>query len=128
MVRVSRLPKRIPERTLNALCARAGGDREAKIPARCERCGKAGANNAHHRMNRSVGGRHDLSNLLLLCGSGTTECHGDVTANPERAHRDGYTVYSYEIPADRRVKLLHGWALLGDSGEIVYVPAPVRSA
>lgn len=58
----------------------------------CEGCGVAGATNAHHRMNRSQGGADKLSNLLLLCGSGTMGCHGTVTMNPHWARVRGLTV------------------------------------
>lgn len=33
----------------------------------------------HHRMDRSIGGTNAMSNLITLCGSGTTGCHGDMT-------------------------------------------------
>ena len=58
----------------------------------CERCGLYGANNAHHRVNQSQGGSDELSNLLLLCGSGTTGCHGWVTEHPDFARWDGLSV------------------------------------
>lgn len=58
----------------------------------CEACGKPGATNAHHRINRSQGGPDTLSNLLLLCGSGTMGCHGWVTQNPECARAWGQRV------------------------------------
>ncbi len=43
----------------------------------------------HHRMKRSQGGTWDPSNLLLLCGDGTTGCHGWVEAHPEAAQAQG---------------------------------------
>lgn len=66
----------------------------------CEICGAAGATNAHHRRNRSQGGHDGLSNLLLLCGSGTTGCHGFVTTEPNIAKRMGWTVRRISEPAD----------------------------
>lgn len=66
----------------------------------CEMCGKPGANNAHHRRNQSQGGRDTLSNLLLLCGSGTTGCHGFVTTEPQIAKRMGWTVRRISEPED----------------------------
>ncbi|MDZ7886575.1 MAG: HNH endonuclease [Mycobacterium sp.] len=61
----------------------------------CEICGVWGANNAHHRRNQSQGGGHTLSNLMLLCGSGTTGCHGWVTEHPHESITQGWTVPSY---------------------------------
>lgn len=58
----------------------------------CEACGKVGANNAHHRKNQSQGGPDTLGNLMLLCGSGTTGCHGIITVHPQRALQLGFTV------------------------------------
>jgi hypothetical protein len=43
----------------------------------CERCGLARATNAHHR--NAAGRVWEVWNLLDLCGSGTTGCHGFVT-------------------------------------------------
>jgi HNH endonuclease len=41
----------------------------------CAVCGAPGAN-AHHVVKRSQGGRNAIANGVLLCGSGTTGCHG----------------------------------------------------
>ena len=78
----------IPAKVRKALKARASID---DYPC-CEICGRAGANNAHHRRNQSQSGNDSLPNLMLLCGSGTTGCHGEVTANPDWAERRGYTI------------------------------------
>lgn len=70
----------------------------------CEICGVWGATNAHHRRNQSQGGEDVLSNLMLACGSGTTGCHGKITANPDWAVEMGYTVKGKVIaPADVEV-------------------------
>jgi hypothetical protein len=63
----------------------------------CVRCGKhVGYTPAsvHHRI---LGNRKDVraSNLLTLCGSGTTDCHGWVHANPEAAKQAGYIVSKF---------------------------------
>lgn len=68
----------------------------------CEMCGKSGANNAHHRINQSQGGPDTLSNLLLLCGSGTTGCHGWVTTHPEDARRQGLSVARSQVPFNKQ--------------------------
>ena len=64
---------------------------KARADGLCEICSLR-ANNAHHRRNQSQGGRDDLSNLMLLCGSGTTGCHGYVTEHPNIATWHGWTV------------------------------------
>jgi len=33
-----------------------------------------------------------LSNLIILCGSGTTLCHGWVTTHPEESYEGGWSV------------------------------------
>lgn len=65
----------------------------------CERCGMARATNVHHRKNRSQLGGNELSNLLHLCGSGTTGCHGFITANPKLSYENGWSVKSHDDPA-----------------------------
>src|SRR4249919_4099970 len=60
----------------------------------CRRCGKP-ATNVHHRINRGMGGSKrtdDLTALVMLCGSGTTGCHGYVTTHPEEAYRTGWSI------------------------------------
>jgi hypothetical protein len=72
----------------------------------------------HHRSARGMGGTkdpaiNDSTNLLLLCGTGTTECHGRVEHDPTWATEHGYRVPSWEDPAT--VSVTHysrGWILL----------------
>lgn len=93
---------------------------------RCEICGRHDATNAHHRKNQSQGGKHVLSNLMLLCGSGTTGCHGWVTTSPRTADQLGWLVWSYENPAEKPVRLwAFRWGLLGDDGSIVHTNGEV---
>lgn len=91
----------------------------------CEICGVYGANNAHHRRNRSQGGTDTLSNLMLLCGSGTTGCHGHVTEHPEEAVEEGWAIRGrIAAPADVKVsrfdRVLEArvYVLLDDDGGI----------
>lgn len=83
----------------------------------CERCGIR-ATNFHHRKNRSQGGLNELSNALLLCGSGTTGCHGWITEHPAEAYEMGWSVRSTDDPATRRVRLVYGWVLLDNDGGV----------
>lgn len=60
----------------------------------CARCGVRGSNR-HERLPRGRGGLRDEFNTVVLCGSGTTGCHGFVTANPLLAEAEGWTVSGY---------------------------------
>lgn len=91
----------------------------------CARCGLVRATNAHHRKNRSQGGQDVLSNLLLLCGSGTTGCHGYITEHPAEAYENGWSVRSHQDPADQEVLYRGTWVLLDDLGNLT--DAPCRS-
>lgn len=66
---------------------------------RCEICGRHPATNAQHRKNRSQGGTWDLSNLLHVCGSGTTGCHGKIHARPEASYANGWSVRQAFTPS-----------------------------
>jgi hypothetical protein len=59
----------------------------------CVRCGHWIRENGsrHHRQRRQVGG-HTYGNVILLCGSGTTGCHGYVHAHPADARAHGWIV------------------------------------
>lgn len=62
----------------------------------CEACGKysadsLGAWSVHHRRPRGMGGSKDPEtnspkNLLLLCGSGVTGCHGYFESHREEGY------------------------------------------
>lgn len=63
----------------------------------CQRCGvRIGANySLQHRRARGMGGSKSEwinlpANLITLCGSGTTLCHGEVESDPLGAAADGY--------------------------------------
>lgn len=57
----------------------------------CARCGQRGASR-HEKVARGRGGPRDLFNTVILCGSGTTGCHGWVEANPAAAEAEGWWV------------------------------------
>lgn len=78
------------------------------------------AGNCHHRVNRSVGGGYSLSSLLMLCGSGTTGCHGWITVNPLLAREFGWAIRSTDDPLAHRVLYRGRWATLGDDGSVNY--------
>ncbi|GAA3948153.1 hypothetical protein [Microbacterium soli] len=87
---------------------------------------------AHHRIPRGSGGIgakkgspyelliSGIANCLILCGSGTTGCHGWVEAHRELARDHGLLILRLGIersPAGIRVKRLDGtWWLLTSGG------------
>lgn len=86
--------------------ARAGlGDPRMR---RCERCGSSETLTHHHRIKRSQGGRHDPSNVVLLCGHGTSPgmCHSWVEHNPTEAHAQGWALRRGDDPLVVPIKYL----------------------
>lgn len=97
----------------------------------CQRCRRAQGTNRDHRKNRSQGGWTVASNLQLLCGTGTTGCHGWATQHPADAVTDGWAVPGWadpaEWPARRWMRTDHGmvrpaWVLYGDDGSVTEIP------
>lgn len=91
----------------------------------CMRCGRDLLNgytdhSVHHRRLRSHPwpGLHEPQNLILLCGTGTTGCHGWVHAHPERSRELGYMVsMSEDRPETVPVySMRHKWILLDAEG------------
>lgn len=86
---------------------------------KCELCyGSLQQMSVHHRRPRQMGGSkaswiNDHENLLALCGSGTTGCHGYVESRRSDAYEFGWLVRSGFDPhltpfCDRRG---HWWLL-----------------
>lgn len=105
----------MPAETAELVRARAGG--------RCERCGARDSRfmSLHHRKPRGMGGSRDPrinspANLLLLCGSGTTGCHGWVESNRAEARDLGLLVYRAQDPVQIPVQLRYGTTRLRDDG------------
>jgi hypothetical protein len=87
---------------------------------RCQRCGCSVLNvpsSKHHRKLRSQGGLDTADNLLSLCGSGTTGCHGWAHANPAQARSYGLIVWRIRNPAEVPVRTFNGWVLLDAMGD-----------
>lgn len=89
---------------------------------KCVRCGKGLINqqaSLHHRRLRShhFEGTHKPSNLIWLCGSGTTGCHGWVHSHPTEAYEEGYMVHSYDDPVSKPVDYYgRGFVYLDNGG------------
>jgi hypothetical protein len=78
-------------------------DRDERL---CQRCGLALEGqrySLHHRRRRQVGG-HTMANLVSLCGSGTTGCHGEIGSYRNDAVRDGWIVPDGATPERWPVK------------------------
>lgn len=86
-----------PTRAEEAFAYRATTERDGGC---CVKCGTAGVMSRDHRLNRSQGGRTTTTNLQLLCGTGTTGCHGWFTSHPEEAVREGWGVPMWANPAE----------------------------
>ena len=65
---------------------------------RCERCGSTSNGlTLSHRIARSRGGPFVAWNINVLCGSGTTGCHGFVEHNPVAAEREGWRIRGFIV-------------------------------
>lgn len=97
----------------------------------CERCGHTITNDAfgysvHHRIPRQMGGSKDPrismpSNLLLLCGSGVTGCHGAVESSRMLAFDAGWLVHRTSDPREEMVLYRDQWAWLDDDGHVFFI-------
>jgi hypothetical protein len=87
----------------------------------------------HHRRPRAMGGswREDTNspaNFVILCGSGTTGCHGWVESHRSEAYELGLLVRQNNMPSQVPIQhAVHGLCWLTDDGEAVY-EVPVMSA
>ena len=91
----------------------------------CAWCGcpvREGEHSLQHRRARGMGGtrRADANspaNLVLVCGSGTTLCHGWVEAHPGEAERRGFRLRQWADPVEVPVLWAGGvWVRLGHDG------------
>lgn len=90
---------------------------------RCQRCGAhlaITAGSRHHRQLRRHGD-HSPANLILLCGSGTTGCHGWVHAHPAQARQLGLMVRGSDVAAAVPVYrgLTRRWTLQSKDGRLI---------
>lgn len=91
---------RVPKRIRDAVLARDGFC--------CQRCGVGlrvsdGDYSLQHRDNRGMGGskrKHTMANLVALCGSATTGCHGHVESEPLESDRLGWSVPNGAAPEE----------------------------
>lgn len=97
---------------------------------RCFRCGAYLSSawpgySCHHRQLQGSGGPDTPENRIMLCGSGTTGCHGWVHANPAVARAHGWLVSKFTghpelVPAEHHSR---GWLLLAADGSFAVAAA-----
>ncbi|GAA1138557.1 hypothetical protein [Nocardioides aquiterrae] len=73
-----------------------------------------GDHSFHHRQPRGMGGsrRREVNspaNVMLLCGSGTTGCHGFIEKYRSSAEQEGWLVRHGQDPAEVPVTVFGGW-------------------
>lgn len=104
--------------------------RDGGVCVKCLRRHPIHGVNRDHRQGRGRGGITRPSDLQLLCGSGTTGCHGWKTNNPREATRQGYTVPSRIEPSDWPARRFFatgrgtqrlGWCLYSDDYQVTEI-------
>lgn len=97
----------------------------------CRRCCRFIQREAsiHHRLPRGMGGSTSkigaerterASNLVRLCGSGVTGCHGWIESNRQRAYQLGWLVHRWDDPAEVPMIDNYGRTFwLDDSGAVL---------
>lgn len=95
---------------------------QARFANRCAVCGGYNGGTIHHRKPRRAGGTVDPatnypSNLLWVCGTGTSGCHGTIESHRTRAYDNGWLLGDRAQPAGVAVLLWDGRrVLLDDEG------------
>ena len=97
---------------------------------KCERCGRSLEGtmySIHHRLPRGMGGSrvpwlHLPGNLVALCGSGTSGCHGWVESHRLQAFNQGLLVYQNQVSAEVAVWVRGRYVYLADDGGYLQFP------
>ncbi|MFZ1363077.1 MAG: hypothetical protein WAS05_09150 [Candidatus Nanopelagicales bacterium] len=83
---------------------------------KCERCNAdlyGQLASIHHRKPRQMGGTsvflHTIQNMVVLCGSGTTGCHGWVESNRDMAREQGWLLRNLSDQLEPVYTLHNGW-------------------
>lgn len=107
---------------------------DARDGGRCRRCGHECGDDfsRQHRIPRGAGGSAVLdrpSNLVTVCGSATTGCHGWMESRRTDAALLGYILPKLNPDIDPETEPLFtydGWVLLNDQGGVEPCAAPRR--
>lgn len=87
----------------------------------CTRCGVSLYGryySLHHRRARKAGGSkhlHTMANLVAVCGSGTTGCHGEIESNRTESYALGWLVPNGVTPEEWRVRRGDRWEQPGET-------------
>lgn len=117
----------IPSRTRALVLSRDG-----HLCARCSRSVLNYPSSIHHRVPRRMGGTrdpriNDPRNLVRLCGSGTTGCHGWVESYRAVGRQEGWLLRSLD---DLDTPLVNQWGvvirLTADGGRVEEWTPPER--
>lgn len=104
----------------------------------CARCGVSVSGvrglhySFHHRRPRGMGGSREPwvnlpGNIVLVCGSGVSGCHGEIESRRDQARVDGFLVSANGVHKPVDSPLLHfrfGWVLLDDFGKWTHQEVP----
>lgn len=92
---------------------------------KCERCDRDFLGfpvSVHHRRPRMMGGSkdqelHKSANLIVLCGTGTSGCHGWVESNRDKARESGYLITKIESAGEIPFQDINGkwWVIDNDA-------------
>lgn len=104
--------KKMSEKTREIVMIRAEG--------LCEGCRMKPIQNVHHRRFKSRGGKHNIANLLALCGYGNHNngsCHGKAHNEP----LEGWAISAFDKRAESEIPFidLYGrkWFLDDEGGK-----------
>lgn len=111
-------PHKVSENTRFTVLARAF--------YKCERCDRDFTGypvSVHHRRPRMMGGSknkmlHETANLIVLCGTGTSGCHGWVESNRAKARELGYLIQNIDFAEQIPFQDSKGvWFQIDNSGQ-----------
>jgi hypothetical protein len=97
----------------------------------CRRCGRDLTDfpaSVHHRQPKGSGGgsaaRYDrVENEVVVCGTGTTLCHGWIHGHPKPAYATGWLVHRWDDPGTvPLVPLTGSHFTLTEEAEVIYLP------
>lgn len=107
---------------------------DARDAGRCRRCGHAVGEDfsRHHRIPRGAGGSSRVdrpSNLVTVCGSGTTGCHGRIESRRDEHKVLGWILPKLNLSIDTESEPLFtidGWVCFDDQGAVTQCAEPRR--
>lgn len=84
----------------------------------CERCLQVKPLDAHHRKQRSLGGLHTCSNIVLVC----RRCHDKIhQAMDGEMYDKGWLLRTWQEPHRATIQMPRGWMRLLDSGDALRI-------